>query len=112
MAVALSGRRPHAAAFSGRWRPRLKAELAGHAFLLPWLVGFLGLTLGPALASLYLSFTDFDLVRDPRWIGAANYVRIATMDPKFTASMRVTFLYVALAAPLKLTFAMAVALIL
>jgi multiple sugar transport system permease protein len=112
VAVALSGPRPSAAALSRRGRQRLKAELAGYAFLLPWLAGFLGLTLGPALTSLYLSFTDFDLVRDPRWIGAANYVRIATDDPKFTASMHVTFLYVALAVPLKLGFALAIALIL
>jgi multiple sugar transport system permease protein len=112
VAVALSGPRPRAAALSRRGRQRLKAELAGYAFLLPWLAGFLGLTLGPALTSLYLSFTDFDLVRDPRWIGAANYVRIATDDPKFTASMHVTFLYVALAVPLKLGFALAIALIL
>ncbi len=87
MAVALSGHRPSAVALPGRRRSRFKAELAGHAFLLPWLAGFIGLTLGPALASLYLSFTDFDMVRDPRWIGAANYVRIATSDPKFVASM-------------------------
>jgi multiple sugar transport system permease protein len=112
VAVALSGPGPRAAAFPRRGRSRLKAELVGHAFLLPWLAGFLGLTLGPALASLYLSFTDFDLVRDPRWIGAANYVRIATDDPKFLASMHVTFLYVALAVPLKLAFALAIALIL
>lgn len=112
MAVALTGPGPRAAALPRRARRRLKAELAGHAFLLPWLAGFLGLTLGPALASLYLSFTDFDLVRDPRWIGAANYVRIATNDPKFVASMHVTFLYVALAVPLKLAFALGIALIL
>ena len=112
MAVAFSGPGPRAAAFPRRGRSRLKAELVGHAFLVPWLAGFLGLTLGPALASLYLSFTDFDLVRDPRWIGAANYVRIATDDPKFLASMHVTFLYVALAVPLKLAFALAIALIL
>jgi pectin-derived oligosaccharide transport system permease protein len=112
VAVALSGPGPRAAAFPRRGRPRLKAELAGHAFLLPWLAGFLGLTLGPALASLYLSFTDFDLVRNPHWIGAANYLRIATDDPKFLASMHVTFFYVALAVPLKLGFALAIALIL
>ena len=53
---------------------------AGYLFLLPWLIGFFGLTLGPALASLYLSFTDFDLLRDPRWIGLANYERIFTSD--------------------------------
>ncbi|MFI5011116.1 MAG: carbohydrate ABC transporter permease [Hyphomicrobiales bacterium] len=75
-------------------------------------MGFFGLTLGPALASLYLSFTDFDLLRDPNWIGLANYVRIATNDPKFLAAMQVTFLYVALAVPLKLAFALGVAMIL
>jgi multiple sugar transport system permease protein len=85
---------------------------AGYLFLAPWLIGFFGLTLGPALGSLYLSFTDFDLLRDPRWIGLDNYVRIATADPKFATSMRVTFFYVALAVPLKLVFALAVAMVL
>ena len=112
MAVAASGRRPGGIALARSIRPRLRAEAAGYLFLLPWLAGFFGLTLGPALASLYLSFTDFDLVRDPRWLGAANYVRIATADPKFTAAMRVTFLYVGLAVPLKLTFALAIAMLL
>lgn len=112
MAIALPGGRPRALAAAGVARPRLRADALGHSFLLPWLIGFFGLTLGPALASLYLSFTDFDLVRDPRWIGASNYVRIATGDPKFTAAMNVTFAYVGLAVPLKLAFALAVAMIL
>nr|WP_246473072.1 sugar ABC transporter permease [Pelagibacterium limicola] len=79
-------------------------------FLLPWFIGFFGLTAGPALASLYLSFTSFDLLTDPRWVGAANYVRIATADPKFAASMRVTFFFVLFSVPLKLAFALLVAL--
>ncbi len=112
MALAAAGGGSHRIALAGSARPGWRAEAASYLFLLPWLAGFFGLTLGPALASLYLSFTDFDLVRDPRWIGAANYVRIATADPKFAAAMRVTFLYVCLAVPLKLGFAMAVALIL
>ena len=78
-------------------------------FLLPWLVGFFCLTLGPALVSLYLSFTSFDLVRSPRWIGAANYARIATNDAKFLDSLAVTFTYVAVAVPLKICFALGVA---
>jgi multiple sugar transport system permease protein len=82
---------------------------AGYLFLLPWAIGFFGLTLGPALISLYLSFTNFDLLRAPEWTGMANYVRIATADPKFAASMRVTLIYVALSVPLKLTFALMVA---
>jgi multiple sugar transport system permease protein len=90
----------------------LSRNLHGYLFLLPWLIGFFGLTLGPALISLYLSFTDFDLLRDPRWIGWQNYVRIATNDPKFAASMRVTFTYVLLSVPFKLAFALAVAMVL
>jgi multiple sugar transport system permease protein len=92
--------------------PYWQGSAAGYLFLTPWLIGFLGLTLGPALVSLYLSFTDFDLLRSPNWVGAANYVRIATADPKFTAAMHVTFVYVALAVPLKLAFALMVAVIL
>ncbi|RVO35896.1 sugar ABC transporter permease, partial [Sinorhizobium meliloti] len=75
---------------------------AGYMFLLPWLIGFFGLTLGPAIASLYLSFTNFDLIRAPEWIGTANYARIATADPKFAAAVKVTFLYVVLSVPFKL----------
>jgi multiple sugar transport system permease protein len=89
-----------------------RGSIGGYLFLLPWLIGFFGLTLGPALVSLYLSFTDFDLLGSPRWIGAANYVRIATSDAKFVSAMHVTFLYVALAVPLKLAFALMVAVVL
>ncbi|MDQ7246173.1 carbohydrate ABC transporter permease [Dongia sedimenti] len=95
-----------------QWKRRLARSKAGYLFLLPWLVGFFGLTLGPALASLYLSFTRFDLFRAPKWVGAANYVRIATDDPNFMASMRVTFLYVACSIPLKLAVALALAMVL
>ena len=90
---------------SRRWR----RDVPGYMFLLPWLVGFFCLTLGPALVSLYLSFTSFDLVRSPRWIGAANYARIATNDAKFADSLAVTFTYVAVAVPLKICFALGVA---
>ncbi|WP_051383343.1 carbohydrate ABC transporter permease [Bradyrhizobium sp. WSM3983] len=100
--------RPAARAPELSWRD----SATGYLFLAPWLIGFFGLTLGPALVSLYLSFTDYDLLSNPRWVGAANYVRIATSDPKFSAAMHVTFIYVALAVPLKLTFALLVAMIL
>lgn len=90
---------------SGRWRQ----ALPGYLFLAPWLAGFFLLTLGPTLVSLYLSFTDFDLLRAPQWVGAANYERIFTSDPKFWSSVAVTLTYVALSVPLKLGFALAVA---
>ena len=114
MAVALSeaGSRGAQPGLAARSKKRRGGSAAGYLFLTPWLIGFFGLTLGPALFSLYLSFTDFDLLRDPNWIGAANYVRIATNDPKFVSAMHVTFLYVVLAVPLKLGFALLVAIIL
>jgi multiple sugar transport system permease protein len=88
------------------------ASLPGYLFLLPWLIGFFGLTLGPALASLALSFTHFDLMTDPRWAGMANYRRILFSDTKFWESLRVTFTYVVLTVPLKLAFALGVAMVL
>ncbi|QRM29400.1 carbohydrate ABC transporter permease [Microvirga sp. VF16] len=86
--------------------------LVSYSFLAPWLIGFLGLTLGPTLASLYLSFTNFDLLQDPQFIGTANYQRIMTSDAKFWHSMQVTFAYVIMAVPLKLAFALSLAMVL
>ncbi|HEV2564651.1 MAG TPA: sugar ABC transporter permease [Microvirga sp.] len=97
-----------------RSRPRggLSRTLVSYSFLAPWLIGFLGLTLGPTLASLYLSFTNFDLLQDPQFIGTANYERIVTNDVKFWHSMQVTFAYVVMAVPLKLAFALGLAMVL
>ncbi len=93
----------------GALRKMFDRNVHAYVFLLPWLIGFFGLTLGPALASLYLSFTNYDLLQSPDWVGASNYVRIATADPKFAAAMKVTFTYVILSVPLKLIFALMVA---
>ena len=88
----------------GRWVPFL--------FLAPWLVGFVVFTLGPVLASLYLSFTKFDLLRPPTWIGADNYVRMFTADYRFVQALKVTFTYLLFEVPLKLAFALLVATVL
>ena len=90
---------------SAAWR----RDLIGYAFLAPWLVGFLCFSLGPVLASLYLSFTKFDLLRPAQWIGMDNYVRMFSADPRFWQALKVTFSYMAMEVPLKLAFALAVA---
>ena len=88
----------------------LRDQLASYSFLLPWLLGFFALTLGPALSSLFTSpFTDYALVENPRWIGIGNYARIASDDPRFWKAMTVTFTFVVISVPLKLAFALAVA---
>jgi len=94
------------------WSEAWRRNAPGYLFLLPWFIGFFGLTLGPILTSLYLSFTDFDLLTPPRLNNAANYVRIFTADPKFVQSMKVTIFFVLFSVPLKLAFALAVALLL
>jgi len=94
------------------WSRIWQQDAPGYLFLLPWFIGFFGLTLGPMISSLYLSFTHFDLLTTPRWAGVDNYVRMFTNDPKFAASMRVTFFFVIFSVPLKLAFALGVALLL
>ncbi|SFV38048.1 multiple sugar transport system permease protein [Devosia crocina] len=94
------------------WRRIWQQDGPGYLFLLPWFIGFFGLTLGPMISSLYLSFTHFDLLTAPRWAGVDNYVRMFTNDPKFAASMRVTMFFVIFSVPLKLAFALGVAMLL
>jgi multiple sugar transport system permease protein len=83
-----------------------------YLFLSPWVSGALLLTIGPMLASLYLSFTDYDLFTTPEWVGLDNYRRLFADDPRFLSSVWVTLKYVLVSTPLKLAAALAVALLL
>ncbi|SDX13911.1 multiple sugar transport system permease protein [Roseicitreum antarcticum] len=87
-------------------------NLPGYMFLLPWLLGFFLLALGPILASLYLGFTRYDMVSAPRWVGLDNYQYMFERDRRFWKALEVTFTYVALAVPLRLAMALAVAMLL
>ncbi|MCB1835073.1 MAG: sugar ABC transporter permease, partial [Geminicoccaceae bacterium] len=73
-----------------------------YLFLLPWLIGFFGLTLGPTLASLYLSFTDYDLLTSPRCAGLKNYEYAFFNDRRLGNALSVTFTYVLCSVPLNL----------
>ncbi|MBN1904936.1 MAG: sugar ABC transporter permease [Deltaproteobacteria bacterium] len=84
----------------------------GYIFLTPWLIGFLCLTIGPILISLYLAFTRYDIVNPPQWVGLENFFYMFTMDERFLKAIRVTFTYVFLSVPCKLVFALLVAMIL
>ncbi|MBA8794134.1 multiple sugar transport system permease protein [Friedmanniella endophytica] len=84
---------------------------AGYLFLAPWLVGLLVITVGPMLASLYLSFTDYSLIQAPRWAGLDNYARMLE-DPRLHQSLKVTFVYVFVSVPLQLLLALAIAVLL
>lgn len=92
-------------------RSNFKKNAIGYSFIAPWLVGFLGFVIGPMIASLYLSFTDYDILSSPNWIGLENYVRMFTEDPRFITSLKVTFVFVFISVPLKLAFALFIAIL-
>jgi multiple sugar transport system permease protein len=96
---------------SGRRRTRRQNGWALF-FLGPWLVGLLAFTAGPMLMSLYLAFTDYDLLSAPNWIGWGNFSRMFGDDPLFLQSLKVTAVYVLVGTPLSLCFALAVAVVL
>ncbi|WP_338555417.1 sugar ABC transporter permease [Paenibacillus sp. KS-LC4] len=70
-----------------------------YIFISPWLIGFLGLTFGPILFSIYMSFTDWDLFQSPHFIGLENYVTLLTDDPIFWKAVGNTFFYACIAVP-------------
>ncbi|HBU15399.1 MAG: sugar ABC transporter permease [Rhodobacteraceae bacterium GWE1_64_9] len=84
----------------------------GLAYLAPYIIGLLVFTAVPFLASLYLSFTKYDLLSAPKWIGFDNFEKLFTRDRTFWKSLNVTLLYVFITVPLKLAFALFIAAIL
>lgn len=89
----------------------IRETLTGYAFISPWLIGFFLLTAGPVVVSLYLSFTDYNILSSPNWIGLENYINIFTNDARFIQSLTVTLKFVFISVPLRLAFALLVALI-
>ncbi|HZU87255.1 MAG TPA: sugar ABC transporter permease [Anaerolineaceae bacterium] len=81
------------------------------AYLLisPWIIGFVIFTLGPMIASLVLSFTKYDIVQSPTFVGFDNYIKLISGDPKFWHSLSVTVVYALVAVPLNLVFGFALA---
>ncbi len=92
-------------------KKNIKDGIAGYLFLLPWLIGFFGLTLIPMIASLYFSFTQYDMLTPAIPIGLKNY-RDLFADDRFINSLKVTFKYVIISVPLQLAFALMIALML
>jgi len=84
---------------------------SAYLFLAPWLIGLIVITLGPLIASLYLSFTKYSLIQAPQWIGFENYVRMFS-DPRLLKSLQVTFTYVIVGVPLQLIVALGIAVLL
>ncbi|HUX19704.1 MAG TPA: sugar ABC transporter permease [Spirochaetia bacterium] len=87
-------------------------NFAGLLYISPWVVGFVGLTLVPFLSTIVFSFTHYSVLSRPYFIGLQNFVEMFTTDDLFPKALQVTGIYVLISVPLKLAFALLVAVIL
>lgn len=89
-----------------------KSENIAYLYILPWIIGLLAFQLYPFIMSLYYSVTDLSMLKAPNFVGLANYLEILRNDNDFRKSLSVTLLYVFTAVPLKLVFALFIAMLL
>jgi multiple sugar transport system permease protein len=87
-------------------------NLVGYILIAPWLFGFLFLYVIPMISSLYLSLTSYNLLSPPKFIGFDNYTKMFFNDPTFWKTLGTTFYYVFALVPLRLAFALFVAMLL
>jgi len=78
----------------------------------PWIIGFSVFFGYPLVMSVYLSFTHYDLLSPPRWIGLANYKYLFNDDPQVGSAVRNTLWIIAVFVPLQVVFAYGVAMML
>ncbi|WP_346729021.1 carbohydrate ABC transporter permease [Lederbergia citrea] len=83
-------------------RKTLRRNLEGYIFISPWILGMLLFTVGPIIASIYISMTDWDTFTNPEFLGFKNYVDLSH-DPKFWQALKVTFTFAIFSVPLNLT---------
>jgi multiple sugar transport system permease protein len=97
---------------------QLKDNVTSYLFLVPWFIGIFTLVIYPMFDSLYLSFTQYNIMLPPpKWIGMRNYFVMFVgnaefpKDERFMKSLFVTLHFVFLSVPFKLIFALAVAML-
>ncbi|WFR57425.1 sugar ABC transporter permease [Anaerocolumna sp. AGMB13025] len=86
-----------------------REQVAGYVFITPFIIGLFAFTLIPMIASLALSFTNYDILSTPKFAGLDNYIRMLTQDKVFWKSFGVTFFYAIISVPLKLIMALMIA---
>lgn len=91
-------------------RSVLVENLWFYFFVAPWIIGFLVFTAGPMLASIWISFTRWDLLTPPQYIGLENWSRLPS-DPLFWQSLKVTSLYTVINVPVMLVAGFGLALL-
>lgn len=95
-----------------RRRPWGREALIGYLFASPVILGLVIWVMAPMAGSLLISFTDWNVLTAPRWLGLRNYVNLFTSDFFFGKSLLVTAYYVVLNTALTFLYSLAVALLL
>jgi len=93
-------------------KPSVRNTINGLLFASPWLIGLLIFWLYPIVASAYYSFTKFNGLQTPQWIGLGNYVRMFTDDPNFRDAVYNTLYFAIVSIPLAIILAFALAMML
>jgi multiple sugar transport system permease protein len=91
---------------------RRQEAIEGVLYTSPWIIGFIVFVAGPLIASMYLSFTKYNVLRPPEFIGLQNYVYAFTKDDLFLPSIGRTFYYALLSVPLAMVGSLFVAVLL
>jgi multiple sugar transport system permease protein len=90
-----------------------RRNLTGYIFIAPWLFGFLAFTFVPIVASAGLAFTDYNVLSSTlNWVGLDNFNRMFFNDARYWRAVRATFMFAIFAVPMKLVFALALAMLL
>lgn len=95
----------------GLTRRNFRRNLSGWLFASPWIIGFILWTVGPMLASLVMAFTNWDLITEPTFVGAQNFVTMFS-DSLVWKSLQVTTVYALLSVPLQIALGLGLALLL
>ncbi len=102
---------PARAPARGLRQARRREALYGYIFMLPAIIGLLVFLIGPIIASLYLSFTNYNVISESRWIGLDNYTTLF-QDPLFWKALRVSAIYSVVSVPLGLMLSLFAAVLL
>ena len=93
-------------------RTLCKESVAGYVFITPFIIGLVVFTAIPFFTSLYLAFTEYNILTPAKWIGLANFKKMFFEDKLFWKSFWVTFKFALIQVPVKLLVSLGVALIL
>jgi multiple sugar transport system permease protein len=82
-----------------------REALTAYSMILPWVIGFLVFSMGPTLATAYISLTEYNVLKPPEFVGTDNYAILLRRDPLFWQSLYNTAYYVVFSVPLRMMLA-------